>query len=241
MSTVRINLWSGPRNISTALMYSFAQREDTRVFDEPLYAHYLTRTDARDYHPGAEDIIASQENDGAKVVRETLFGEHGKPVLFFKQMTHHLVELDWGFMGEMVNVILTRDPRDMLPSYAQQIAAPSLRDVGYAQHLELLVHLRSLGQEPPVLDSRQTLLDPRGVLKKLCAQIAIPFDEAMLHWEAGPRPEDGVWAPHWYHNVHCSTQFQAYKPKTEFFPKHLQSLLAESQPYYDQLAALAIG
>ena len=237
---IRINLWSGPRNISTALMYSFAQRADTRVCDEPLYAHYLIHTDARDYHPGAEDIIAAQENDGERVVRDLLLGSCEKEVLFCKQMTHHLVELDWDFMREMVNIILTRDPRDMLPSYAQQVSTPSLRDVGYAQHIKLLQHLRSLGQEPVVLDARQTLLNPRSVLETLCARIGLPFDEHMLHWSAGPRPEDGVWAPHWYENVHRSTGFQPYQPKEVPFPDKLKPLLAECQPYYDQLLPLAV-
>jgi hypothetical protein len=237
---IRINVWSGPRNISTALMYSFAQRGDTRVFDEPLYAHYLTHTDARTYHPGAEDVIAAQDDDGERVIRDILLGDHGKEVLFFKQMTHHLVELDWSFMREMVNIILTRDPRDMLPSYAQQISAPTMRDVGYAQHIQLLESLRDLGQEPSVLDARQTLLNPRGVLETLCTRIGIPGDDSMLQWAAGARPEDGVWAPHWYENVHRSTGFQPHKPKTEPLPSHLEPLLAECQPHYDQLLKLAI-
>ena len=237
---IRINVWSGPRNISTALMYSFAQRGDTRVFDEPLYAHYLTHTDARTYHPGAEDVIAAQDDDGEKVIRDILLGDHGKEVLFFKQMTHHLVELDWSFMREMVNIILTRDPRDMLPSYAQQVSAPTMRDVGYAQHIQLLEYLRDLGQEPSVLDARQTLLNPRGVLETLCTRIGIPCDDSMLQWAAGARPEDGVWAPHWYENVHRSTGFQPHKPKTEPLPSHLEPLLAECQPHYDQLLKLAI-
>ena len=237
---IRINVWSGPRNISTALMYSFAQRGDTRVFDEPLYAHYLTHTDARTYHPGAEDVIAAQNDDGEKVIRDILLGDHDKEVLFFKQMTHHLVELDWSFMRQMVNIILTRDPRDMLPSYAQQVSAPTMRDVGYAQHIQLLEYLRDLGQEPSVLDARQTLLNPRGVLETLCTRIGIPCDDSMLQWAAGARPEDGVWAPHWYENVHRSTGFQPHKPKTEPLHSHLEPLLAECQPHYDQLLKLAI-
>ncbi|MBT5448804.1 MAG: sulfotransferase family protein [Gemmatimonadetes bacterium] len=237
---IRINLWSGPRNISTALMYSFAQRADTRVHDEPLYAHYLTRTDARDYHPGAQEIIAAQENDGGKVVRYQMLGPCDKPVAFFKQMTHHLVELDWTFMREMVNVILTRDPRDMLPSYAQQVATPSLRDVGYAQHIELLQYLRDLGQEPVVLDARQTLLNPRGVLTTFCDRTGLVFDEHMLHWTAGTRPEDGVWAPHWYENVHRSTGFQPYRAKKAPLPSKLEPLLAECQPFYEHLLRLAV-
>lgn len=238
---VRICLWSGPRNISTALMYAFAQRPDTRVYDEPLYAHYLVRTPARDYHPGADDIIATMENDGALVVRDLILGNDAAPVLFFKHMTHHLVDLDWSFLDQTVNVILTRDPLEMLPSYAQQVAQPTLRDVGYARHLELLAYLRARGQEPPVLDSRQTLLNPRGVLRALCARIGIAFDERMLAWPAGARPEDGIWARYWYDSVHRSTGFQPYRPKTTPFPDHLRPLLAECRPLYAQLAELAIS
>ncbi len=189
---IRICLWSGPRNISTALMYSFAQRADTAVFDEPLYAHYLSKTPAREYHPGAAQVIAEMENDGEKVVQHLILGNRAAPVLFFKHMTHHLNDLDWSFMRQTVNIILTRDPYDMLPSYARQVEQPALHDVGYALHLELLDFLRGIGQEPPVLDSKQTLLNPRGVLRKLCDQIGIPFDEAMLSWQPGARPERWV-------------------------------------------------
>ena len=238
--TTRICLWSGPRNISTALMYSFGQRGDTAVFDEPLYAHYLSKTPARDYHPGASQIIAEMENDGEKVVQNLILGSHDAPVLFFKHMTHHLNDLDWGFMRQTVNVILTRDPYDMLPSYAKQVAQPALHDVGYALHLELLDYLQSVGQTPPVLDSKQTLLNPRGVLTKLCDQIGIPFDEAMLSWQPGARPEDGSWAKYWYHAVHRSTGFQEYSRKEGEFPEQLRPLLTQCQPYYEKLSTLAI-
>lgn len=237
---LRICVWSGPRNISTALMYAFAQRSDTTVVDEPLYAHYLSKTRANEYHPGAEEVIATMENDGEKVVCDVILGHYNTPVVFFKQMTHHLIHLDWGFLDQTVNVILTRDPRDMLPSYARNVDQPTLGDVGYADHVELLNHLRARGQNPPVLDSKQTLLNPRRVLTKLCRQIGIPFEESMLSWQPGPRPEDGVWAKYWYHNLHKSTGFQPYKAKTDPFPNHLEPLLAECQPYYDQLVALAI-
>ena len=179
-------------------MYSFAQRADTTVYDEPLYAHYLSHTKAREYHPGADDIIAAMENDGEKVVADIILGSQPTPVAFFKQMTHHLFELDQSFMSETVNVMLTRHPRDMLPSYAEQVSKPTLRDVGYKMHLDLVEYLRTLGQEPAILDSEATLKNPRGVLQKLCEVIGIPFDAAMLSWQAGARPEDGIWAEYWY-------------------------------------------
>ena len=236
----RICLWSGPRNISTALMYAFAQRMDTTVFDEPLYAHYLSKTPAREYHPGAEQVIAEMENDGEKVVHDLILGEHPTPVAFFKHMTHHLNDMDWGFLDQTVNVLLTRDPRDMLPSYAAVVETPTLKDVGYAAHIELFEYLQQRGQNPPVLDAKQVLLNPRKVLSELCARIGIPFQEQMLQWETGARPEDGSWAKYWYASVHRSTGFAKYRPKTEPFPTHLEPLLAECLPYYEQLSALAI-
>jgi len=233
--TKRICLWSGPRNISTALMYSFAQRPDTTVVDEPLYAHYLTSTEANSYHPGAEEVIAHQENDGDKVVEHVIFGAYDTPVVFFKSMTHHLVNLDWSFLQNTVNIILTRDPKDMLPSYAQKVRQPTMRDVGYAHHLELLDYLTDLGQKPMVIDSREILQDPEKRLIELCRHLGITFDKKMLSWEAGPRPEDGIWAKHWYHNVHKSTGFQPYEPKTDPFPEHLRKLLKECTEVYEEL------
>lgn len=238
--STRICLWSGPRNISTALMYSFAQRPDTTVFDEPLYAHYLSKTPAREYHPGADRVIAEMENDGEVVVRDLILGPHPTPVVFFKHMAHHLYKLDWNFLDRTVNVLLTRDPREMLPSYAAVVETPTLQDVGYAHHVELLEYLRSRGQDPPVLDSKQVLLNPHKVLAELCARIGIPFREEMLVWKAGPRPEDGSWAQYWYASVHRSTGFTPYRPKTAPFPEQLEPLLAECRPYYEQLRTRAI-
>lgn len=238
--TKRVCIWSGPRNISTALMYSFAQRSDTTVVDEPLYAHYLSTTEAYNYHPGADEVLITQENDGASVVRNVILGRYPTPIVFFKQMVHHLVNLDWDFLDQTINVLLTRDPREMLPSYAKNVEQPRLGDTGYADLVRLLDYLRARGQSPPVLDSKQVLLNPRRVLARLCAQIGIPFDEVMLSWEPGPRAEDGVWARYWYQSVHRSTGFQKYKAKTEPFPPDLEPLLAECRPYYDELMTLAI-
>lgn len=229
----RINMWSGPRNVSTALMYSFAQRNDTRVVDEPLYGHYLRVSGAP--HPGADEVMAHMRTDARRVIEEVILGPCDRPTLFMKQMAHHLVELDRSFLAQTLNVLLIRDPLQMLPSLAQNLEQPTLRDTGLALQTELFAELRALGQEPPVIDAKHLLLDPRGVLRALCDRLGLAFDAAMLHWEAGPRAEDGIWAKHWYHAVHRSTGFQPYTEKAAPMPAHLQPLLAECLPYYEQL------
>ncbi len=237
--SAKIHLWSGPRNISTAMMYSFARRSDTKVYDEPLYGHYLVQTDARNYHPGAQEIIRKMETDGQKVI-EMITGGHEKPVAFFKQMTHHLVNLDLSFLKEATNIILTRNPAEMLPSYAKEVEKPEMKDVGYKQHLELFEYLIEAGNPPIVLDSKRVLTDPKNILRKLCKLIGIPFESSMLRWEKGPRLEDGPWAKHWYHSVHNSTGFKPYKPKSDPFPEHLKPLLEECMPVYEKLKRMSI-
>lgn len=237
--TKRINLWASPRNVSTAFMYSFAQRSDTTVVDEPLYAHYLSKTPADQYHPGAAETLATMEHDGDKVVAEML-GDYPTPVVFFKNMTHHLVELEWDFMLELENIIFTRHPRDLIPSFAKNVDMPTITDLGYAKQIEVLNYLMDKGKPPVVLESKELLTNPKVIMTKLCEALGIPFEEAMLSWEKGARPEDGSWAEHWYHSVHNSTGFAPYKEKTEPFPEHLKSLLAECEPYYEQLKVLAL-
>lgn len=236
--TQRICLWSGPRNVSTALMYAFAQRTDTRVVDEPLYAHYLRVSGAR--HPGFEAVLEAQDPEGERVVREVILGDHDRPVVFFKQMAHHLVDLDLAFLDRTVNVLLTRDPRDMLPSLINQVPEPSLADTGLGRQCELLDDLRSRGQDPTVLDARALLADPADVIEQLCDRVGIAFEPAMLSWPAGPIAEDGVWAPHWYQNVHRSTGFGPYHQRTKALPGGLESVYAESKPCYERLRAFAL-
>ncbi len=235
---LRLNIWSGPRNVSTALMYAFAQRSDTRVVDEPLYAHYLRVSGA--HHPGRDEVLAAQDSDGERVVRDVILGPCDRPVIVFKQMAHHLVALDRAFLAHTANAILTRDPREMLPSLRENIPIPTLRDAGYAVQTELLEQLRALGPEPPVLDARDVQTNPRAVLGELCRRIGVRFEDAMLSWKPGPRPEDGVWAKHWYKNVHRSRGFEPYREKTAPFPKELEPLLAECRPHYEALARVAI-
>lgn len=238
MSTLRLNLWSGPRNVSTALMYSFAQRADTTVVDEPLYGHYLRVADA--VHPGMDDVMAAMDCDGEQVVRQVILGPCPTPVIFFKQMAHHLVALDRGFLAQTVNVLLIRDPVQMLPSLAHNLPHPNLRDTGLAIQHELYDQLLALGQDPPILDSKELLKHPASVLSQLCQQLGIGFDDHMLHWQPGARPEDGVWAKYWYSSVHGSRGFEPYRAKQEPFPPRLLPLLAECKPHYAYLAARAI-
>lgn len=234
-----ICLWSGPRNVSTALMYSFAQREDTRVVDEPLYGHYLRVTGAA--HPGREQVMASMNCDGNAVMQSLLHPARAadRPVLFLKHMAHHLVDIDTGFLKETHNVFLIRDPLEMLPSLTIQLPHATLADTGLAVQSRLYDELRDQGQQPAILDSRELLLNPRRVLAELCDKLGIRFDPRMLSWPRGPIPEDGVWAQHWYHAVHQSTGFAAYRPKRNF-PAQLRSLLAECSPHYEKLFAHAI-
>jgi hypothetical protein len=219
-------------------MYAFRQRPDTLVVDEPLYGHYLEVTRAD--HPGDEEVVADMDTDGGRVVREVLLGPCERPVHFFKNMAHHLEGLDRGFLGGLTNVLLTRDPAEMLPSLARQLPNPTLRDTGLLYQTEILDHVLGEGLDPVVLDARQLLLDPPGVLQSACDRLGIPFHESMLRWPAGPKPEDGVWAKHWYANVHSSTGFSPYEPRTGGFPERLRPLLEESVPLYERIKRYAI-
>lgn len=234
----RICLWSSPRNISTALMYSFAQREDTLVIDEPLYAHYLSVTNAD--HPGKEEVLSSMENDGSKVIEEILFGDYENEVIFMKQMTHHLVDIDESFLKEVINVFLIRDPKQLISSLAQVLPSVTMRDTGIERQYELYNFLKAEKQKPVVIDSGEILKDPEKVLTKLCIGLNIPFDKRMLQWNAGPRKEDGVWAKYWYENVHNSTGFQKQKTSSRELPESLKGLYDDCLPYYEYMYSHSI-
>lgn len=219
-------------------MYSFRQRPDTLVVDEPLYGHYLKVTHAE--HPGDREVLEVMDTDGERVVREIILGPCERSVHFFKNMAHHLTDLDRGFLGGITNVLLTRDPAEMLPSLATQLPNPTMRDTGLLQQVEILDHVLNRGDDPVVLDARQLLLDPPGVLRRACGMLDLPFYEEMLRWPAGPKPEDGIWAKHWYANVHDSTGFSPYRPKPDDFPERLAPLLEECAPLYERLREYAI-
>jgi hypothetical protein len=238
MSPVRIAMWSGPRTISTAMLRSWGNRDDTAVTDEPFYAAYLHATGLD--HPGRAEILASQPTDPDEVIAQ-LTGPvpDGRAIWYVKHMAHHLLpEMDRGWLGSCTHAFLLRDPRELLVSYSKVRADPTLADTGLAQQVELFEHVRTAtGAVPPVVDSRDVLEDPRGVLVALCAALGVPFESAMLAWPPGPRPTDGVWARYWYASVEASMGFGTYEPKNDPVPDRLRGLLDECMDRYRLLHA----
>lgn len=234
-------MWSGPRNVSTAIMYSFRQRSDTKVVDEPFYAHYLLQSGAG--HPGRAEVLDSQPKDPAVVMQNLLAESDKGQVLFLKNMAHHMIEMDSELevlISEFQHIFLIRNPAEMLISLDKTLPDPTLRDTAYKYQMDLFEKVVSNGSSPHVIDSRQLLKNPEKVLSVLCKGLGIEFEKGMLSWEQGPIPEDGVWASHWYHNVHQSTGFNPYKPKNKDMPNHLKPLYEECEPIYSKLFAHAI-
>lgn len=231
-----INLISGPRNISTALMYSFAQRTDTKVIDEPFYAYYLDKTDLD--HPGKEEVLESMPSDPDKVLEEIKELESDFQIVFVKNMAHHHIGLDWNYMKDMKNVFLIRDPKQLIASFAQVIKNPTLQDIGLKEEADLFDFVKKNGDHSPiVIDSNSILPDPGIGLEKLCRNLQIPFESSMLKWEAGPLAEDGCWAKHWYKNVHNSTGFAKQKTSSRPLPEQCVELYQKALPYYQKLSA----
>lgn len=235
----RIAMWSGPRNISTAMMRSWEARGDCAVSDEPLYAHYLRARPDVD-HPSRDEIIARCETDWRKVVAE-LTGPPpgGRRVWYQKHMTHHLLpQVDRGWIGELSNAFLIRDPAEMIISLAKVTPSPTVADTGLPQQVELFNDVRArTGRTPPVIDARDVLMNPAGVLAALCGSLGVEYTERMRRWPAGPRESDGVWARHWYAAVERSTGFEPYQPREEAVPARLQPVLTECRAYYNTMQA----
>ncbi len=229
-----INLISGPRNISTALMYSFAQRADTKVIDEPFYAKYLLKKGLD--HPGREGTIASMETDHEKIIEHITQLEKEHEIVFLKNMAHHHEGQDQSYLLDMHNIFLIRDPKQLIASFAQVIQNPTIDDIGLKHEAELLDYVKENGNHPPiVIDSNSILAAPEQGLSNLCKQLDIPFDTCMLSWEKGPIPEDGYWAKYWYKNVHQSTGFAKQKTSDRPLPDHCNKLYKEALPFYNYL------
>lgn len=231
----RIHLLSNPRNLSTALMYSFAQRPDAAVVDEPLYARYLSRVQVD--HPGQAAVLNSQSHNAQDIFQQVFERKQVQELLFIKNMTAHLVDLDFSFMDALTNIIYIRDPRQILASFAQVVELPTVEQIGTLRQAAVFDYLVQQGKVPIVFDSSDLLRAPRLALQALCVACGIPFYEEMLTWEAGPRPEDGVWAKYWYGNVHKTTGFKQQKTSTRPLPQALEPLYEQLKPAYEQLYA----
>ena len=234
----RIAMWSGPRNISTAMMRSFEARGDSAVTDEPFYAAYLHRTGID--HPMRDAVIASQSLDPQEIAAMLTGPIPGdKPIWYQKHMTLHLIDgFDRGWMAQVRNAFLIRDPAAVLASYAAKRAEVTLADIGFVQQRELFdEEADRIGAAPPVVDAADILADPARVLRLLCTALQIPYTPAMLHWPRGRRASDGAWAPAWYAAVEDSTGFAAPAPRELPAPSSYHRTLAEqAQPHYDALA-----
>lgn len=230
-------MWSGPRNISTAMLRSWESRPDAYVVDEPFYAHYLTKIDAA-RHPGHLATLAHHETDWRKVVDAlTAPTEPGKRAFYQKQMAHHMtpeIDLDWIF--GMTNCFLIRHPRDMLASLVEFLPEPTLTDTGLPKQVEIYRRVTAqICGTPPVIDAHDILDDPPRVLRRLCTAVGVPFDEAMLKWQPGPRESDGAWGPFWYARVYQTTHFEPYHGHRRPLPARLEPLLAECEELYAEL------
>jgi hypothetical protein len=216
-------------------MYSFAQRNDTEVVDEPFYGCYLSITGAE--HPGKEEVLRSQSSD-EKIVKQELFQKRAKPVLFIKNMAHHIEVLSDDFVSQCMNIFLIRDPRQLIASYAQVIDNPSMRDIGIEYEYVLFQKIAS--QKSIVIDSGLLLQNPESVLRQVCEKAGLKFQSEMLQWKAGPKEYDGIWAPHWYANVHRSTGFERQATSNRPLPKKLEPLNESASVYYQKLLQYAI-
>jgi hypothetical protein len=233
---LRIAMWSGPRNISTAMMRSWGNRPDTVVCDEPLYAHYLLRTKLD--HPSSDEVIAHHETDWRKVVA-WLTGPlpPGTTIFYQKHMSHHLlpnIELDW--IAQLSNCFLIREPKEMLASLIEFLPQPTLADTGLPQQWKLFEMVRDrTGDSPIVLDARDVLQNPRAILSSCCRRLGIEFRDEMLSWPAGRRDTDGIWAKHWYAKVEKTTSFGPPTSHASTVPAHLRDLLSQCDSIYQQL------
>lgn len=240
--TLRIAMWSGPRNLSTALMRSFGSRSDTFVSDEPFYGCFLKATSAD--HPMRAEVIAAMDCDWTSVMR-ALTGPTpgGAPIWYSKQMWHHMTgPIGFDDFAGFTHAFLIRAPERMIASYLRKREAAAFADFGLERQAEFFERESDrLGRAPPVIDANDVLADPQGVLSSLCAALGMPWDEAMLHWAPGRRSTDGPWAPHWYGAVEASTGFGPPETDAIDLPDEAQRLADRCRPYYDQLAAHRIA
>jgi hypothetical protein len=240
---LRVAMWSGPRNISTAMMRSWGNRADTVVIDEPFYAFYLKQTGKA--HPGAAEIMRHGETSSQKIVEHLLAPAlpPGVAVFYQKQMTHHLLpEVDRSWLGSVANCFLIRDPAEVIASYLKQNGEPALEDLGFVQQLEIFEFVRQANAKtPPVIDANDILRHPENTLRLLCQALGLPFDPAMLSWSRGLRETDGSWARHWYSSVARSTGFARYRKRNPEVPVSMREMEERCRDCYDRLYACRLG
>jgi hypothetical protein len=236
---LRLAMWSGPRNVSTAFMRSWENRPDTIVVDEPFYAHYLQSTGLD--HPGRDEVIAHHETDWQRVVASLLAPlPPGVEVFYQKQMSHHLLpHMGREWFDAVTHAFLIREPAPMLVSLGEKLGEFGLEATGLPQQVEIFEHVvRTTGRVPPVVDSADLLAAPEPVLRALCAALGVPFSERMLSWPPGRRATDGVWARHWYERVERSTGFEAAEPASvPTLDGRMADLEARCRPLYERLHA----
>ncbi len=238
MTTI-VNMWASPRNISTAMMYAWAQRDDTTVWDEPMYGNYLVVSGVD--HPMRDEIVEAMPTDAHEIVETMTRGRWGTPIVFYKNMAHHLVGIDIGIVDAMDNFLLTRDPSEMLPSLARGLGrTPTMADSGYDLQVQIVERIIASGRRPVVVDSRNVLDDPEHVLRELCDALGVPFDPVMLSWPAGPKPYDGVWGEHWYTRLHATTGFEPTPARPTTVSDDLVALRDRCVPLYERLLEFSI-
>jgi len=234
-------MWSGPRNISTAMMRSWGSRSDTFVIDEPYYAHYLSQNELD--HPGRDEVIQEGELDSEKVSRRLVNDTKDSCSIYYqKHITHHLLDsIDREWMKSVVNCFLIRDPKDMIISYSKVHPDLNMHLLGLEEQNEIFEYVKNVaGEVPPVIDAKDVLMNPRDILGKFCDKIGVIFSEEMLSWSRGPRDTDGNWGKYWYKNVVNSTGFNEYKPKMEEVPDRYLDLYEGCYKLYKNLHDLRI-
>lgn len=238
--TTRIAMWSGPRNISTAMMRSWGNRADCSVIDEPFYAYYLRNTQSP--HPMFDEILASQANDFATVAKHLTTGDCNTALQYQKHMTHHMLAgCDLAWTTSLQHCFLIRDPAYVVNSYTNSRGICTANDIGIKRQYDLFVQIGKLtGQQMPVIDSPSVLANPEHILRSLCESLQIRFDKDMLKWPQGRRSSDGVWARHWYHSVEASTGFGAPRQASFSLTKSQLEVVEEVMPYYEKLKAHCI-
>ncbi|WP_394176219.1 sulfotransferase-like domain-containing protein [Thalassotalea litorea] len=232
--TIRVAMWSGPRNISTAMMRAWENRYDTQVIDEPFYAYYLRASGK--VHPMQDDVLASQPQQWQQVV-EQLLAPRQCDIFYQKMMTHHMLdEIDLSFCAQLKHCFLIRNPANVVNSYVKKIREVNDEDIGIKRQWQLYQKISEIsGQDIPVIDSKDVLKNPRAALSAVCEQLGLDFDETMLSWPQGRRDSDGVWAPHWYQRVEASTEFEPYRPETIKLTAAQQAVADENQDAYQQM------